>query len=79
MMTQHLHGWLHSPLHKMAVRGTPEAAWLLLEAGADPQIPDEHGKTAEWLANHSHNPEVAHVLHNWIQAHGLNLTRETTE
>jgi hypothetical protein len=52
-----------APLALAAAAGRARAAAALLDAGADPEITDEHGKTALlWAAGFGHAPVVAELL-----------------
>lgn len=52
----------NTPLHAAAVNGQNEAVRLLLEAGADPSIPNEDGHTASALAAQYDHLDTAKLI-----------------
>jgi ankyrin repeat protein len=56
------YGWGQTPLHIFAIRGDLEACRTLLEAGADVDVPAEHGFTALHEAVSQGHAEVVALL-----------------
>jgi hypothetical protein len=56
------YGWGETPLHIFAIRGDLEACRTLLEAGADVDLPGEHGFTALHEAVSQGHAEVVALL-----------------